>query len=449
MVDTIWSEAQRQLRGALPGRDYEFWIQPLRATRWDEGELTLEVASQFARDWITREHLPLIERAVGLASGRDATVRLVVNRLLGSAVPERRTVQRLAPTTSVAVAEADPETTASARCTFESFVVGDSNMVAYRAARAVVETPGQRFNPLFLHGGFGLGKTHLLSAIAHALGSARRGGGVACVTAEQFVNDMIAALRRDQMDRFRHRYRGIGTLIVDDVQFLGGKKRSQEEFAHTFNALHELRKQIVLASDRPPHELPDIEETLRSRFASGLLVDILPPDPALRRELVERKAAAVGLVLQPPVARYLATEWCNNVRELEGTINRLAAFVSLFGKPLTLAAAREALAPYVRQVRTAERASVARIVGEVCRHYQVSRSELASARRTTRLSVPRQVAMYLCRRHTEAPLQAIGAELGGRDHSTVMHALGVIERRLTVDAELRVALAALEARIGS
>jgi chromosomal replication initiator protein len=441
MVDTVWSEAQRQLRGALAGRDYDFWIAPLRVTGWNADELTLEVASQFARDWIAREYLALIERAVGLARGRDAQVRLVVNRQLAPAMPERRAPQRaLAP-----VAEEAPDV--GGRYTFDSFVVGGSNEVAYRAARAVVDHPGQRFNPLFVHGGFGLGKTHLLLAIGHAIGRSRRNGGVACVTAEQFVNDMVGAIRRDQMDRFRARYRGITTLLVDDVQFLGGKKRSQEEFAHTFNALHELGKQIVLASDRPPHELPDMEETLRSRFASGLLVDILPPDADLRRKLVDHKARLLGLDLQPAVVRHLADEWCRNVRELEGTLTRLAAFASLCGRSLTLPVAREALAPYTRGARSTERASVARIIGEVCRHYHVTHAELSSPRRTARLSVPRQVAMFLCRRYTEAPLQAIGAELGGRDHSTVVHALGAVERRLAGDADLRASVAVLEARL--
>ncbi len=354
-------------------------------------------------------------------------------------MPEREAPQRISATPAE---EVRPE-----RFTFETFVVGASNEVAFRAAQRIVEAPGLVFNPLFIHGGFGLGKTHLLSAIGHGIRHSRRGGGVAHVTTEQFVNDMVGSLRRDQMDKFRHRYRGISTLVVDDVQFLGGKKRSQEEFEHTFKALHDLGKQIVLASDRPPHELPDLVETLRSRFASGLLVDIQPPDQKLRRQLVERKAAALGLTLSSSVMRFLADEWCPNVRELEGTLTRLAAFSTLCGRSLTLPVAREALAPYVKTATTPVRASVARIIGEVCRHYRLTQQEITSQRRTARVSVPRQIAMFLCRRHTDAPLQAIGAELGGRDHSTVVHALSAVERRLAADHVLREAVASLEARL--
>jgi chromosomal replication initiator protein len=444
MVDTIWSEAQRQLRGALAGNDYEFWIAPLRAVAWEADELTLEVASQFARDWIAREYLALVERAVGLASGRDARVRLVVNRQLAATLPLRRSAQR--PTERAADTLAG--ISRDGRYTFETFVVGESNEVAYRAALATVEAPGERFNPLFLHGRFGLGKTHLLNAIADAIGrNGNRGGGVVCVTAEYFVNEMIGSIKREQMERFRQRYRGIGTLVVDDVQFLGGKKRSQEEFGHTFSTLKDLHKQVVLASDRPPSEMPDVEERLRGLFASGLMVDVLPPDPALRVALVERKAASLGVALDARTTRYLADEWCPNVRALEGAIMCVAAYTTLCGKPVDLTVAREALEPAGRKATQNERPSLARIVGEVCRHFQLSRAELSSPRRTARVSVPRQLAMYLCRRHTEAPLQAIGAELGGRDHSTVVHALGAIERRLAEDVDLRTVVATLEARL--
>ena len=264
------------------------------------------------------------------------------------------------------------------RCTFATFVVGKSNQVAFEAARSVVERPGLRFNPLFVYGSTGLGKTHLLTATASAVAELRSVASVAYLTAEAFVNEMISALRRHQMERFRQRFRGIGTLIVDDIQFLADKKRSQEEFTHTFNALHDGRKQIVIASDRPPHELPGFEETLRSRFASGLLADIQPPDQDLRQALVSRKASEAGLALDDDVMIHLAEHWCSTGRQIEGVLRRIEAFGQLARKPITLALVREALAPYRPPIDG--RKSLGRIVGEVCRHYQVSRTELTSSR---------------------------------------------------------------------
>jgi chromosomal replication initiator protein len=248
------------------------------------------------------------------------------------------------------------------------------------------------------------------------------------------------------MERFRQRFRGIGTLIVDDIQFLGDKKRSLQEFTHTFNALQDGRKQIVIASDRAPHELPGFEETLRSRFASGLLADIEPPDPELRLALVARKAADAGLTLDDEVTAHLAEHWCHTGRQIEGVLRRIDAFRQLAQRPVTLALVRDALAPF--KPSNNGRKSVGRILVEVCRHFQVSRADLLSSTRTARVTLPRHVAMYLCRRHTDAPLGVIGKEFGGRDHSTVVHALGTIENRLRRDAELRAAVSLLEARLG-
>ncbi len=439
MLEAIWEGVRGQLRAGLLAKDYDTWIAPLRAIAWNTDELTVEVPSAFGLDWIRSHHAEAFGRALETVAGHPARLRLVVNRALETEPAVRRPPLRAAarPTQRI---RTDP------RCTFATFVVGTSNQVAFEASRAVVGEPGARWNPLFIYGGTGLGKTHLLTATANAVALEGWPGTVAFLTAEAFVNEMIAALRRHQMERFRQRFRGIGTLIVDDIQFLGDKKRSLQEFMHTFNALQDGRKQIVIASDRAPHELPGFEETLRSRLAAGLLADIEPPDPALRLALVGRKAADAGLVLDDDVAAYLAEHWCRNGRQIEGVIRRIDAFRQLAHRPVTLALVREALA--LLRTSTEGRKSVGRILGEVCRHYQVSRAELLSPTRTARVTLPRHVAMYLCRRHTDAPLGAIGKELGGRDHSTVVHALGAIEERLRRDAELRAAVSLLEARLG-
>ncbi len=439
MRDAIWEAMQGQLRASLLAKDYDTWIAPLRASVWEAGQLTIEVPSVFGLEWLRDHHWSALASALETTAGEHAKLRLVVNRALGAASPQRRTVLR---------AEARPGTKAvpEERCTFATFIVGASNRVALEAAEAVVERPGDRFNPLFVFGGTGLGKTHLLSATAWAVTQLRSATAVAYLTAEAFVNEMIGALRRHQMEVFRRRFRGIGTLIVDDIQFLADKKHSQEEFTHTFNALHDGRKQIVIASDRPPHELPGFAETLRSRFASGLLADIEPPDAALRLALVRRKAEEAGLTLDGDVEAHLAEHWCSNGRQIEGVLHRIEAFLRHAGKPLSLALVRDALAPY--RPPPDGRKTLGRIVGEVCRQFQVTRAELSSPKRTARVTVPRHVAMYLCRRYTDAPLGVIGKELGGRDHSTVVHALGTIEERLRRDAELRAAVSLLEARLG-
>lgn len=434
MVDTIWLEARRRLRDELPEKDYETWIEPLRAVRWAAGELTIEAPSGFFRDWLRRRFLSTLERAVVEVHGAPVSVTLVVNRELD--VPAHAPPARSSH-------EPKLGTPPPARHTFDDFVVGTSNQVAYGAAQAVVAQPGARFNPLIVFGGVGLGKTHLLGAVHGGLASERR--EVMSISAENFVNELIAALRRDQMARFRARFRRIETLVVDDIQFLAGKRRSQEEFFHTFNALHDGRKQIVLASDRAPHQIRGIEEALRNRFAMGLLAEIEPPDPALRVALVRRKAAGFGMVLEPEVIEYLADHSCTNVRELEGVLRRLEAFASLSARTVTLALAREAAGSCASEHES--RPTIERVIDEVCHHFELSRGELVSPRRTVRVAVPRQLAMYLCRQHTDVPLSRIGAALGGRDHSTVVHALGAIERRLEKDAALRRAVTALRARL--
>ena len=437
MPHTIWLEARRRLREELLEKDYETWIEPLHAVRCADGVLTLEVPSGFARDWLKQHHLATVERILSEVRDRATSVALVVNRALD--IPPRATA--LPPRRVERPATASPP----ARYTFDNFVVGASNRLAYGAARAVVAQPGLRYNPLFLYGSCGLGKTHLLNAVGNALAVERPLGTVACLSAENFVNEMILAIEGRRMERFRRRFRGIQTLVVDDVQFLAEKRRSQEEFCHTFNALHEGSRQIVIASDRAPHELRGVEEALRNRLASGLLAEIEPPDDELRLALVSRKATALNLVLPPEVVSALADGWAGNGRLLEGALTKLDAYATLAGRAITLPLLREALGP--PRSGNGGGPSLERIIAEVCQHYRLSRREIASPRRTARVAFPRQVAMYLCRHHTDVPLNRIGAELGGRDHSTVAHALGAIERRLVTDVALREAITALRARL--
>ncbi len=433
MLDTIWLEARRWLRSELAEKDYDTWITPLRATDWAAGVLTLEAPSGFLRDWLRRHFLGALEQAVAHASRAPATVVLRVNRRLDVpvAMPHVVAVEARAP---------EPP----GRFTFDSFVVGASNQVAFAAAQAVVHQPGIRFNPLFFYGGVGLGKTHLLCAITTGLAAQPRHGRVLRISAEAFVNEMIAAIKTQRMERFRQRFRGIATLVIDDIQFLAGKKRSQEEFCHTFNALHDGRKQIVIASDRAPQQMPGVEEALRNRFASGLLAHVAPPDPALRLALVRRKAATLGLTLDPDLEGFLADGWCSNVRVLEGALTKIEAVGSLGGGSVDLARAEQLLGTAASA--SASDVSLDRIIDETCDECGVSREELTSTQRTARVARARHLAMYLCHEETDSPLSAIGAKLL-RDHSTVIHGLKKTTERLRESAEFRRLLAKLKARL--
>jgi chromosomal replication initiator protein len=440
MVDAIWGKVKQELRGRLAQRHYEAWIEPARAVRWVDGVLTLEVASPFAREFVRRHLGDELERTLSTVAGVASTIDLLVNRALEQrGQPRPRGRSENAPATPGSAAGGHP----LPPCHFDGFVVGQSNVMAYRAAVAVATEPGIRFNPLFIHGGVGLGKTHLLAAVANALLAGGR--PVRYLSGEAFVNEMIAALRRDRMEQFRRRFRGIDTLVVDDVQFLCGKARSQAEFTHTFNALHQNGKQIVLASDRAPEEMPGLEGALRNRFASGLTVDVTAPDAELRCALVRQKLEAVGIVPDEEVIELLTGHWWDNVRELEGLVTRVSAFATLTGRLVGRTTVEEALGIAAR--RPPQRISLENVTSLVCEEFGVTREELESARRTARIALSRQVAMYLCRHHTDRSLAAIGQAFGGRDHTTVVHSLGVIERRLRDDDRLREAVRTVQERL--
>jgi chromosomal replication initiator protein len=415
----VWRQALRVLEQQLPAKDYAAWIVPMRPSGLTGGTATLEVPNGFFRDWVRRYFMAQLTEALTTSSGEACRVSLVVNPELGPPVAQPLGVEdasrRNAAAPARVVGRLVPE------YTLDRFVVGVANELAVRGAVTITEEPSRTYNPLFVYGGVGVGKTHLLNAVGHAVLERHKRARVGCLTAENFVNAMIGALKRDRMDVFRARFRRTDVLIIDDVQFLGGKVRSQEEFFHTFNALREGGKQIVLASDRPPEDIGDLEECLRSRFGSGLLAPIAVPDETLRAHLVARKAVALGLTLSAEIIDMIAGSVQGNVRQLEGVVNAIRARCEVGARPVTRAVVREALSGLGS--RTAAGRTVPAILDGVAGEFSVSVAEITSPRRTARIVEARQAAILLCRELTELSLEAIGVRMGGRDHSTVVYAL--------------------------
>jgi chromosomal replication initiator protein len=440
-MEALWSKALPLLREQVGERNYNTWIEPVRCVVANE-ELHLEVPSRFFQDWIHRHFLTLIQNTVSGLAGKTCDVRLVVQtsgpvRVAPPDEPRKKVAspRRLA---TPAIGSLVPH------YTFDTFIVGAANEVAFQAAKAVSAEPGRRFNPVFLHGGVGLGKTHLVNALAHEILRRRARVRIGCLSAETFMNSLIGSLRQDQMNAFRDRFRRIDALILDDVQFLAGKERTQEEFFHTFNALYAAEKQIVLTSDKPPSAINGLEQRLRSRFEGGLIADIHPPTREMRLAILRAKADSQGIELPPEVAHLLEKRSGPSVRELEGALNRVSATAVVRQVPISVDLAERALGPY-RRVQPA--VSVERIQEIVSTRFGFSVAELTSHRRARQLSMARQVAMYLSRKIASASFPTIGEKFGGRDHSTVMYAVRTVETKRAADEDIADMLEKLEGQL--
>jgi len=440
-MEEIWSAVLPLLREQVGERNFNVWIEPIRCLG-ENGELRLEVPSRFFQDWVSRHFFPIICEAVGQVAGEPRPVRLVVDS------------QRLPPQKLTAPAGRSPQAVARQgklvighlvpRYTFQSFIVGEANEVAARVAQTISAAPGRRFNPVFIHGGNGLGKTHLLNAVAHDLLRRWSRIRIASLSAEAFMNDLIGSIRNERTKAFRERFRQVDALILDDVQFLANKVRTQEEFFHTFNTLYGSGKQIVLTSDKPPGEINGLDQRLRSRFEGGLIADIHPPTRDMRMAIAKAKASELGAELPPEVADMIVERNVASVRELEGALTRVVATAEVSGEPITLDLARAALRSWV-PVRNS--VSVEAIQEAVSRHFGIVLDDLLSHRRERRIVFPRQVAMYLSRIVAEETFPSIAEKFGGRDHSTVMHAVRVVEQKRETDATLARSLATLEGEL--
>jgi chromosomal replication initiator protein len=443
-ADTLWEEVSGRLKGALNEATFESWFGDAGGVGLTDDTFAIAVPNDFTREWIEGHFLGLIRAAVKDATGHERRIQLTVR----DDTPRADTGSDRAP---VERPRRAPEPAASGamnlKYTFDLFVIGSSNRFAHAAALAVAEAPAQAYNPLFIYGGTGLGKTHLLQAVGQYVGEHGSGLTARYVTSETFMNDFINSLRDKRIEGFKQRYRTYDVLLVDDVQFFEGKERIQEEFFHTFNSLYEAGRQIVISSDRPPKEIATLEERLRSRFEWGLITDIQPPDLETRIAILRKKEKTDRIhVPDPDVIIYVAERVTTNIRELEGALTRVVAFSSLTGRPMTVELAEDVLKDVFPRGQPVE-ISIRRIQETVSERFGMTVNELCSAKRSQSIAYPRQVAMYLSRALTDSSLPKIGKEFGGRDHTTVMHANAKIEGMIREDRSVYNLVQELTARI--
>jgi chromosomal replication initiator protein len=431
----------------LSADTYNLWFAPLRACGQDNNTLLLEVANDFCEVWLKDNYMSLLEDVVAVASGRQLQIKFRVGSI-APAVALVDNVSLKSKSLEAAVERALPpqEPVFNPKNTFDTFVVGNNNNFAYAAALAVAQAPGKSYNPLFLYGGVGLGKTHLLHAIGHHVTANKKGARVAYVSSEKFTNEYIDGIQNNQLVKFRKKYRQTDVLLIDDIQFLAGKERIQEEFFHTFNALHEGHKQIVLTCDRPASEIQNLEHRLVSRFEWGLVTDLQPPDVEMRLAILHKKAQLMGVELPDDIINFLANRIRTNIRRLEGALIRVASFAALTGKKLSV----EVIEGLLREVLHEEgrhSVSIELIQKRVAEHFDIRLADMTSKRRPESIAFPRQIAMFLARQMTDTSLTAIGEAFGGRDHGTVLHACRLVKDRMEVDANVRQVVSYLEKQL--
>ena len=432
----------------LSADTYKLWFESLRASALDGNSLVLEVSNDFCEVWLKDNYMGLLQDVVALAAGKQLQIKFKVCSSNGS-LSQAPVLAPVKPKTVEPPAERNShhsDLNFNPKNTFDTFVVGNNNNFSYAAALAVAQAPGKSYNPLFLYGGVGLGKTHLLHAIGQHVFNSRKGARVAYVSSEKFTNEYIDAIQNNVLVKFRKKYRQTDVLLIDDIQFLAGKERIQEEFFHTFNALHESHKQIVLTCDRPASEIQNLEHRLVSRFEWGLVTDLQPPDIEMRLAILNKKAQIMGVTLPEEIMNFLANRIRTNIRRLEGALIRVASYASLTGKKLSI----EVVEGLLREVLHEEgrfSISIEVIQKKVAEHFDIRLADMTSKRRPENIAFPRQIAMFLSRQMTESSLSSIGEAFGGRDHGTVLHACRLVKDRMEVDSSVRQVVSYLEKQL--
>ncbi|HEV2248263.1 MAG TPA: chromosomal replication initiator protein DnaA [Terriglobia bacterium] len=425
-----WQEVLNYVKTKVNPQSYQTWLKPTRYSHSEAETLVIRVPNQEFQEWIQDHYNSIIQDALEKLRLGFSRIRYEMEIL-----PEKKSSgngETKLRQTTLDFESVDHQL--NARYTFETFVVGSCNQFANAAARAVAETPAKAYNPLFLYGGVGLGKTHLMQAVGHTIKQRQREMRLAYVSSEAFTNDVINSLRYDRMVSFRDKYRNVDVLLMDDIQFIAGKERTQEEFFHTFNTLYEAQKQVVISSDQPPKDIAGLEERLRSRFAWGLTADLQPPDTETKRAILAKKSEEQGVKLPEAVAEFIATRIKTSIRDLEGALTRLIAYSSLTGAEISLAMAQQVLKSIIDLDQ--RRVSIEHIQRLVCQEYGLSLTQLKARDNSRAVAFPRQVAMYLSKELTPASLPQIGREFGGKHHTTVLHSIQKIDQLRKTDKDL-------------
>ena len=453
----VWGRILHSLKGRLNQQTFETWFSPIQFESLDSSQhvLNLRAPNQVVKDWVVNHYASVLADSLNDLHLSDYSVDWVIGKgteWQTDQVPRSEpanVIEAASVSTGGGVAAAmavaretdlcsiqHPEPSLSAKYTYDSFVVGSCNQFAHAASLAVAEAPGRTYNPLYLYGGVGLGKTHLMHACGHAIKSRNQHLKLCYISSERFMNDLINAIRYDKTQSFREKYRSVDVLLIDDVQFMAGKERTQEEFFHTFNALYDQQKQIVISSDCPPREIPTLEERLHSRFEWGLIADIEPPDLETKIAILKRKGDLIGVAIPDDVAMFIASRVKSNVRELEGSLVRLIAISSLRGEPISKSLAQDAIRNIAKEEESTA-VTIQQIQKAVASTYKLTREELISKNNARHISHPRQVAMYLCKHLTKHSYPEIGRAFGGKHHTTVIHSVEKIESLVATDETLQ------------